>query len=298
MINQIMKYRTFQTSSFSTRGARRFGWVVAFGALLAANPMHAQLSDRFDPPRTAACCLATSARGLADQLQDWNQLGRYDASNKALRAQPDVPGRVVFMGDSITDFWKLDQYFPNLPYVNRGIGGQTTPQMLVRMYPDVIALKPAAMVVLAGTNDIARNTGPSTLEMIQQNIEAMTELAQHHGIKVILCSVMPVSDYPYLKQQQTNTAQPPAGAAGPGRGPAARTPMTGNHPAGDILKLNAWMKDYAGRVNAIYVDYYSALADDKGWLKDGLSEDGLHPNADGYKVMAPLVSTALRTALR
>lgn len=271
--------------------------MVVLASLLAVNPMRAQLSPSFDPPRSA-CCLAGTARTLADALQDWNQLGRYHAANLVLKAEPPNPRRVVFMGDSITDFWRLDQYFPDQLYVNRGISGQTTPQMLVRMFQDVIDLKPAVMVVLAGTNDIARNTGTSTSEMVEENIQAMTELAQQHGIKVILCSVLPVSDYPFLKQQQTNSAQSQAGAAAPGRGPAPRTQMTRTHPAGDISTLNAWMKNYAGRVNAIYVDYFSALADEKGWMKEGISEDGLHPNAEGYKIMAPLISAAIRDALR
>src|SRR5689334_1895251 len=173
----------------------------------------AQLADDFNPPR-ANCCLAGSAKNLADQLQDWNQLGRYHKSDQELMSQPVPQNRVVFMGDSITDLWKLDQYFSGKPYVNRGIGGQTTPQMLVRMYPDVIDLKPAAMVLLAGTNDVAHNTGPVTAEMIEENIMAMTELAQQHGIKVILCSITPISDYPYLKQQSElakNPAPPPSG---------------------------------------------------------------------------------------
>src|SRR5262249_57128095 len=135
--------------------------------------------------------------------------------------------------------WQLDQYFPGQPYVNRGISGQTTAQMLVRMYPDVIDLKPAAMVVLAGTNDIAQNTGPVTAEMIEQNIMAMTELAQQHGIKVLLCSVLPVSDYPYLAQQSAGS---PAAAGGPGRGPM-RNRMTKGRPPADNLKLNRWFKD-------------------------------------------------------
>ena len=141
------------------------------------------------------------------------------------------------MGDSITDFWNLEQYFPGKPYVNRGIGGQTTPQMLVRMYPDVIELKPAAMVVLAGTNDIARNTGPETAEMIQQNILAMTELAQHHGIKVVLSSVLPVSDYPFLR-----VAERAAGNSGYGQGwPSASCreddgqSSRGRHPEAECL---------------------------------------------------------------
>jgi len=268
--------------------------VIAFSTCAFLN---AQLVDQFNPPR-ANCCLATNAKSLADQLQDWNQLGRFYQADQQLKSQPAPANRVVFMGDSITDFWKLDQYFPGKPYVNRGIGGQTTPQMLVRMYPDVIDLKPAAMVVLAGTNDIAHNTGPETAEMIEENIKAMTELAQHHGIKVVLCSVTPISDYPYLKEQSDL-------AKNPNPAPAPRSPfsfpkqkMTDGRPPADILKLNAWLKDYAAQVNAIYVDYYGALVDEKGFLKDGVSADGLHPNPDGYQVMAPLVEAAIEQALR
>jgi len=232
----------------------------------------AQVVDKFDPPR-GNCCLPGAAQTLANQLQDWNQLGRYHADNLALRAQPPVAGRVVFMGDSITDGWKLAEQFPGKPYVNRGISGQTTPQMLVRMFPDVIDLKPAAMIVLAGTNDIARNTGPTTIEMITENIQAMTELAQVHGIKVILCSVTPISDY-------------------------ARRPMSTGRPPADILMLNAWMQDYAARSGAIYADYFSAMVDDKGMLKEGFSEDGLHPNPKGYALMVPVANAAIEKALR
>ena len=264
-----------------------------FTIWLSGSTAHAQLVDSFNAPRSN-CCLINSAKGLADQLQDWNQLGRYYQANQQLKQQPAPANRVVFMGDSITDFWNLAQYFPGKPYVNRGIGGQTTPQMLVRMYPDVVDLKPAAMVLLAGTNDIARNTGPATAEMIQQNIMAMTELAQLHGMKVILCSVLPVSDYPYLRQQNApavNAAQGARGAAPP------PVKMTEGHPAADILKLNAWMKSYAAKVNAIYADYFSAFVDEKGWLKDGYSADGLHPNAEGYKVMTEVLTAALQKAL-
>jgi lysophospholipase L1-like esterase len=264
-------------------------------ALLTGTGARAQLAEEFNAP-PSNCCLAMSARGLADQLLDWNQLGRYHQRNQELKRQPAEPKRVVFMGDSITDLWKLGEYFPGQPYVNSGIGGQTTPQMLVRMYPDVIDLNPAAMVLLAGINDISRNTGPETAEMIQQNIMAMTELAQHHGIKVILCSMLPVSDYPFLNQS-AREREPQAAPAAPGRGPMRRMKMTEGHPPGDILKLNTWMKDYAGRVNAIYVDYFTALVDTKGWLKESSSGDGLHPNAEGYKIMAPLVSAAVQRAL-
>jgi hypothetical protein len=217
----------------------------------AAIPAGAQIAEEFNPPR-ANCCLINNARALADQLQDWNQLSRYHQANQQLKKQAAPANRVVFMGDSITDFWNLEEFFPGKPYVNRGIGGQTTPQMLVRMYPDVIELMPAAMVVLAGTNDVARNTGPETAEMIQQNIMGMTELAQYHGIKVVLCAVLPVSDYPFLRSQNA----PPAAAGPGGRGgpPRGAAKMTDSHPAGDILKLNAWMKDYAAKVGAVYVD--------------------------------------------
>lgn len=231
----------------------------------------AQLVEEYAPPR-ANCCLQFSAQALADQLQDWNQLGRYHADNLKLQSHPVPAGRVVFFGDSITDGWKLPQSFPGKPYVNRGISGQTTPQMLVRLFPDVISLKPAALILLAGTNDIARNTGPATQTQIAHNVQAISELAKLHGIKVILCSVLPVSDY---------TARP-------------KTPQ---RPPADILKLNAWLKEYAAKTGAVYADYFSAFVDEKGWLKDGYSGDGLHPNAKGYELMAPIAEAAIQKAL-
>ncbi len=261
-----------------------------FLLVLLCAAAQAQLVDEFNPPR-ANCCLPNTAKSLADQLLDWNQLGRYHAANQELRKQAADPKRVVFMGDSITDGWRLNDYFPGKPYVNRGISGQTTPQMLVRMYPDVIDLKPAALVILAGTNDIAHNTGPETAEMVQENLMAMTELAQHHGMKVVLCSVTPISDYPFLAQQAGR------GGQGGGRGMMPRTRQTEQRPPTDILKLNAWMKDYAAKSGAVYADYFAALVDEKGWLKENVSADGLHPNAEGYKLMVPVVEAALRKAL-
>jgi len=245
--------------------------LLLYGALLLPSGAFGQLVEQFAPPR-ANCCLPANAKALADQLQDWNQLGRYYADNQRLKQSPPEPGRVVFLGDSITDGWKLAQYFPGKPYVNRGISGQTTPQMLVRMFPDVIALKPAALLVYAGTNDIAGNTGPSTLTMIEDNLQAITELAQAHGIKVILCSVSPVSDYTARKQ---TLQRPPA----------------------DILKLNAWMREYAARANTVFADYYAALADETGMLKDGFSGDGLHPNDKGYALLVPFAEAAIAKAL-
>lgn len=236
-------------------------------AALFAASVHAQIVDTYNPPK-ANCCLPGIAQSLADQLQDWNQLGRYHADNGRLKQEPPDPARVVFLGDSITDGWNLAQFFPGKPYVNRGISGQTTPQMLVRLYPDVLDLKPAALIILAGTNDIAHNTGPETIAMIEENFQAMTELAQAHGIKVVLCALTPVSDYTPRKQ---TLQRPPA----------------------DILKLNAWLKDYAAGVHAGFADYFGALVDDKGFLRDGYSSDGLHPNAKGYQLLAPVAEAAL-----
>jgi len=238
--------------------------------LLLPAAARCQLVEDFNPPKTN-CCLVFFAHNLADQLQDWNQLGRYHQDNDRLKALPADPRRVVFMGDSITDGWRLAQSFPDKPYVNRGIGGQTTPQMLVRMYPDVIDLKPAALIILAGTNDISHNTGPETITMIEENFQAMTELAQAHGIKVILCSVMPVSDY-------------------------AKNKQTGSRPPADIVKLNAWLREYAGKVHAIFADYYAATVDEKGMLREGYSDDGLHPNLKGYELLAPVAQAAIDKA--
>ena len=252
--------------------SRLLGTVILFGSIFALPGLtFGQLVEDYHPPK-AGCCLQGTAQHLADQLQDWNQLGRYDEDNRKLEEQPAQPGRVVFLGDSITDGWDLARDFPGKPYVNRGISGQTTAQMLVRMFPDVIDLKPAAVVILAGTNDIARNTGPETMEMIEQNLEAMTELAQLHGIKVVLCSLTPISDY-------------------------ERRPQSGQRPPSDILKLNAWLKQYAVTVHAGYADYYSALVDQKGMLKKGYSMDGLHPNPMGFDLMAPVIEAAIEKAL-
>ncbi|HEY4291642.1 SGNH/GDSL hydrolase family protein [Luteibacter sp.] len=207
-------------------------------------------------------------------LNDWPDLGRYAQDNAALAPPRAGDQRVVFMGDSITDFWgrSVGTFFPGQPYVNRGISGQTTPQMLIRFRADVIALKPAAVVILAGTNDIAGNTGPATLAMIEDNLASMTELARTHGIQVVLASVMPVND-DVVKDQ------------------------TAQRPTGTIRALNAWIKAYASRASLVFVDYYEAMVDARGMLKKELSDDGLHPNAAGYEVMAPLVQSAIDRAL-
>jgi len=176
------------------------------------------------------------------------------------------------MGNSITDSWAkfFPQMFPGKPYIGRGISGQTTPQMLVRFRQDVIALKPAVVVILAGTNDIAGNTGPSTLEMIEDNLMSMTELARANGIRVVLSSVLPVFDYPWKR---------------------------GLEPAPKIVALNAWIKSYAARVGAVYLDYHSAMADERKGLRADLTTDGVHPTEAGYRVMAPLAERAIAQAL-
>jgi lysophospholipase L1-like esterase len=180
----------------------------------------------------------------------------------------------VFFGDSITDLWKLDEYFPGKPYINRGIGGQTTSQMLVRFRQDVIDLQPKVVVILAGTNDIAGNTGPMRLEDIEANYASFAELARAHDIRVVLSSVLPVHNYTPSSQDFF----------------AQRSPEK-------ILKLNRWLKDYSAANGVVYLDYFGAVVDDKGLLKRDLADDGLHPNVEGYKLMAPLAQAAIEKAL-
>lgn len=206
-------------------------------------------------------------------LQDWPNLARYHEENAKLPPPAAGENRVVFMGDSITDNWgrKYGKFFPGKPYVNRGIGGQTTPQMLIRFRPDVIALKPKAVVILAGTNDIAGNTGPTSLEAIEDNLMSMSELARANGIRVVLSSVMPVCDY--------------------------IRPQTERRPPAKILALNSWIKDYAAKNGFVYLDYYPAMTDDKQMLKREITDDGLHPNDAGYELIAPLAEKAVTAAL-
>ncbi len=255
---------------------------IVMSAVLSGEAAHAQLIEEFAPQRPAGCCLLSNATRLAEQLADWNQLGHHHQANSELMRQPVPKDRVVFMGDSITDGWRLAESFPGKLYVNRGIGGQTTAQMLVRMYPDVIALKPAAVIVFAGTNDIAANNGPQTLTMIQQNLMAMAELARVHGIKVILCSVMPITD---------------AKVAAPERG-GGPINQSRTRPPADILRLNAWIKAYAQSTGAGFADYYTATVDATGMLRAETTADGLHPNAAGYALMVPVASAAIDAALK
>jgi lysophospholipase L1-like esterase len=205
---------------------------------------------------------------------DFGEMGRYRAANAALAAPAAGEKRVVFFGDSITDIWPLAKYFPGKPYVNRGIGGQTTRQMLVRFRADVINLKPAAVVILAGTNDIAGNTGPMSLEEIEGHYTSLAELANANHIRVVMSSMLPIHNY---TPKSLNFY-------------AQRSPEK-------ILALNKWMKDYCASNGCLYLDYFTPMVDPSGMLKKELADDGLHPNPDGYAVMAPLAEAAIQKAL-
>lgn len=214
------------------------------------------------------------ASRIAVFTDDFGQLARYRDADAALGAPKSGENRVVFFGDSITDIWKIEDYFPGKPYVNRGIGGQTTPQMLVRFRQDVINLQPRVVVILAGTNDIAGNTGPMRNEDIEANFASFAELAKAHNIRVVYASILPVHNY--TERSKDFFAQ---------------------RSQSRILALNEWLKDYCAKNSIGYLDYFSALVDDKGMLKKDLADDGLHPNAAGYKIMAPLAEAAIQKAL-
>lgn len=215
------------------------------------------------------------ASRIAVFTDDYGQLARYRDADSQLRPPAADDNRVVFFGDSITDSWKLDDSFPGKQYINRGIGGQTTPQMLVRYRQDVVDLQPKVVVILAGTNDIAGNTGPMRNEDIEANFASFAELARVHNIRVVYSSILPVHNY-------TDRAKD----------------FFAQRPQARILSLNEWLKDYCAKNKIVYLDYFSALVDDKGMLKKDLADDGLHPNAAGFKVMAPLAEAAIEKALK
>ncbi|MDQ6788369.1 MAG: SGNH/GDSL hydrolase family protein, partial [Acidobacteriota bacterium] len=212
-------------------------------------------------------------------FNNYANFNRYKDANAKLAAPAKDEKRVVFMGDSITDFWKLNEFFPNQPYINRGISAQTTPQMLIRFRPNVIDLKPKVVVILAGTNDIGGITGATTLEAIEENLTSMAELARANNIKVVLSSILPVSDY------NTNKA-------------GEKIIRTVQRPPAQILELNKWMKNYVEQNDLVYLDYFPAMADDKGFLKPDIARDGLHPNDKGYEIMKTLTEQAIKTALK
>jgi acyl-CoA thioesterase I len=229
------------------------------------------------PPQNAAPPLAPKesweAQHNRQMKEDWPWLGKFKEAD--LKLPPPVPGenRVVFMGDSITEAWKIegaDGFFPGKPYINRGISGQTAPQMVLRFRQDVIDLKPKVVVILAGTNDIAGNTGPETIDQIEGYLASMAELATANGIKVVLCSILPAYDYPW---------------------------KPGLEPAPKILTINEWIKAYAAAHQHIYVDFHSAMKDARDGLPAALSHDGVHPTHAGYEIMTPLAEAGVEKAL-
>jgi acyl-CoA thioesterase-1 len=267
------------------RGACTLSLAAILTALTAfAQTAPAPSAHEVIPPAPTTPAEQAAQRTLFEQdekmLRDWPNLARYQADNA--RLQPPAPGekRVVFMGDSITEGWmnhgtgtsaQNPGFFPGKPYVDRGISGQTTPQMLLRFRQDVIDLKPAVVVIFAGTNDIAGNTGPITAEQTEGNITSMAELAKANGIKVVLCSILPSSEFKWR----------------PGREPAQK-----------IVAINQWIKSYAEANHYPYVDFHTAMANDSGGLPAKLSHDGVHPTADGYAIMNPLVEAGITEALK
>jgi lysophospholipase L1-like esterase len=210
------------------------------------------------------------ASRISIYTDDFGQLARYREADAALAGE----SRVVFLGDSITDYWKLPDYFPGKPYINRGIDGQTTPEMLVRFRQDVIALHPKVLVVLAGTNDIAGVTGRTSNQDIEANYASMAELARAHRIRMVFASILPVHNYTHDAEESF----------------ALR-------PRDRILALNKWLKEFCVKNRFVYLDYFSALVDERGMLKRALADDGLHPTDAGYKIMAPLAEKAIQKAL-
>jgi lysophospholipase L1-like esterase len=232
-------------------------------------PPAAGISASQDRPTLSAEERAARIKAHQEQmLKDWPNLTRFRSANATIGSSVEV----VFMGDSITELWgrQPEQFFPGKFYVNRGIGGQTTPQMLLRFQQDVVDLRPKVVVINGGTNDIAGNTGPSTLKMIEDNLKSMTEIAQANGIQVVLASVTPAYDYPWRK---------------------------GLEPAEKVVELNNWMKNFCGMAGCTYADYFTPMADEKQSMKEGLSVDGIHPTAGGYRIMSPIAERAIQNAL-
>ena len=274
---------------------KSFLLAAALGGLFVAAPVRAQAPSTSPQAGTPATQTTTPAQTSLSQtspsqalpsghpnnaywidhdkqlLVDFGGLSRFKEANAMLTAPKPREDRVIFMGDSITQGWKLDESFPGKPYINRGIGGQTSPQMLVRFRQDVIDLKPRAVVILAGINDIAGNTGPMTLEQTEGNIASMAELAHANGIRVVLCSVLPAFDFTWA----------------PGLTPAPK-----------VVELNAWIQNYATEKGFVYVDYYSAMKDERGGLPPTLSTDGVHPLPTGYLIMTPLAEAGIERALK
>jgi lysophospholipase L1-like esterase len=226
------------------------------------------------PPTQVAPVSDSEAKRQKQAKEDWPWLARFRENDAMLAPPTPEEMRVIFMGDSITEGWKLDGpegSFPGKPYINRGISGQTTPQMVLRFHQDVIALKPKVVVILAGINDIAGNTGPETAEQIENNLSAMAEMSTANHIRVVMCSVLPAFDFPWH----------------PGMVPAPK-----------VIALNAWIKSYADDHHYVFVDYHTPMKDERDGLPPTLSHDGVHPTKAGYAVMTPLVEAGIEKALQ
>lgn len=223
--------------------------------------------------KTTVLAIIAMCFSINCEAQDWANLNRFKEENKQLGISTVCKDRVVFMGNSITQGWidNVPSFFEGRDFINRGIGGQTTPQMLLRFRQDVIKLNPKVVIILAGTNDIAGNTGPSSIDMIVDNIRSMTELAKASGIEVVLCSVVPAFNYPWR-------------------------PEIENVPE-KIMELNQRIQQYAKVSGSTYCDYFSEMADDRNGLPASLSKDGVHPTIEGYAIMAPIAERAIAQAL-
>lgn len=243
--------------------------------VLVFNGLFGQSQEQKDAAKLPAMSIEQITKKYEQLLwvkNDWPGLNRYREENQKLRLAGKNENRVVFIGNSITDFWVRDSpdFFKGKPYIGRGISGQTTPQMLARFRADVVHLHPKAVVILAGINDLAGNTGPSTLEMIEDNLASMAEIADANGIRVVLSSVLPVYEFKYKPEFK---------------------------PAEKIIPLNKWIKEYSVKNGHIYLDYFSSMVDSLNGLMKEYSDDGLHPNKAGYKVMEPLVEKAIEQSL-
>jgi len=250
--------------SLKVDGMRLMLAILLFASAFGQAPPGSRAAQRLEEYRQSR---------VAVLRDDFGELARYRAANDRLKPAAPNEKRVVFFGDSITDMWNLTEYFPGKPYINRGISGQTTPQMLLRFRQDVIALGPKVVVILAGTNDIAGNTGPMSLEDIEANYASMAELAKANSIYVVFASIIPVHNY--TPDSQDLFAQ--------------RSPQK-------IVELNRWLKSYCADHGDLYLDYFSAMVDEKGLLQQDLAEDGLHPNKAGYSIMARLAVAAIEKA--
>jgi lysophospholipase L1-like esterase len=257
---------------------RSFLCVAATALMLAPMPLMAQQQTN-PQPKQAVTVAAPSwqtnpywATVDHDLLLHFANLERFHDADLQLGPPAAGQDRVVFMGDSITEGWRLEDSFPGKPYINRGISGQTSSQMLLRFQQDVIDLKPKVVLILAGTNDFAENTGPVTMDQVEGNIISMAQLSAANDIRVVLCSVLPSISFPWH-------------------------PELGN-PAPKIAAMNEWMKAYAAEKGYVYVDYYSTMKDAAGGLPPNLSKDGVHPLPAGYAIMAPLAGSGIDRALK